>query len=138
MLTLVSCERLTWHSQTYSQGRSSLVHSFPRGSCSLPTGRTASGCKWIRRTTSQSCLPRLSPRTPGEPVPCLFWEEFQARQNPLVIENNAISNKRNVPTRQITNLETRKCCLFVITTRIAVCVTKTQFEEQSCGSSVLQ
>ncbi len=52
--------------------------------------------------------------TPGEPVPCLFWKEFQvlADQNPLVIKNNTIVNKRNDLTWQITTLGTRQVLFF--------------------------
>ncbi len=55
---------------------------------SLPWGstnrRSQNWTQLDRHTTNRSCLPRLSPRTPGEPPPCLLWEEFQASRNLLV------------------------------------------------------
>ncbi len=46
---------------------------------------------------------RLSLCTPGEMMPCLFWEDFMALvdQKPLIVESLAILNKRNVLMRQI-------------------------------------
>ncbi len=59
-----------------------------------------------RRTTNCSHSRRAAPR--------LFLEDFLALvdQKPLVIDNNAISNKRNVLIRWITTLETQQILFF--------------------------
>ncbi len=51
---------------------------------------------------------------PQASQPCLFWKDFLALvdQKPLVIENYATLNKRNVPMWQITTLETWQVLFF--------------------------
>ncbi len=46
--------------------------------------------------------------------PCLFWEDLLALadQKPLIIENYAICNERNVHMQRITTLETQQVLLF--------------------------
>ncbi len=61
-----------------------------------------------RRTTNCSHSRRAAP--------CLFLEDFLALvdQKPLVIDNNAISNKRNVLIQWITTLEIQQILFFCV------------------------
>ncbi len=55
-----------------------------------------------------------TPHTPGQPAPCLFWEDFLALadQRLFAVENYAILNKRHFPTQRIITLETRQVMFF--------------------------
>ncbi len=101
-----------------------LVH----GCCAVPE-HCSSGMGYLERPNFTICCMwpvkylYLVPYCPLIPLfsalltiatPCLLWEEFEAlaHQKPLIIENFAILNKRNISMRWIITLETGQVLFF--------------------------